>query len=322
VVTAQFRTSRYDDAMRFIAIACALIAAVFSSACAHARVTTTIKPDGSWMRSVALIGQEKKEGQMTPTLEDTFVLPSGAAWKSHEEKKNEERTLFFDRALAVGASLDGDVSVKAGAEGKLNLVNQATVTRLAQNRYEYRETLHWKGDPTKVAGKIKPEDLAKIKANLPGALATDANAQALADKTAELSIPLLFGPGDPLLAMGFLHPDLAVRRAGQRIGALMVKALEQQFGDKLSAAQRRDIASKIIQDTFSSATTTPNPPDPSSASTSSSGFVPLLFVVKAPGRVVSSNGEVDELTGEVFWGLFSEAAAFKDVVLTAVVEVN
>jgi hypothetical protein len=44
--------------------------------------------------------------------------------------------------------------------------------------------------------------------------------------------------------------------------------------------------------------------------------------VKAPGRVVSSNGEVDELTGEVFWGLFSEAAAFKDVVLTAVVEVN
>jgi hypothetical protein len=36
--------------------------------------------------------------------------------------------------------------------------------------------------------------------------------------------------------------------------------------------------------------------------------------------VVSSNGEVDDLTGEVFWGLFSEAAGFKDVVLTAVVE--
>lgn len=260
---------------------------------------------------------------MTPTLEDTFVLPSGAAWKSHEEKKNEERTLFFDRALAVGASLDGDVSVKAGAEGKLNLVNQATVTRLAQNRYEYRETLHWKGDPTKVAGKIKPEDLAKIKANLPGALATDANAQALADKTAELSIPLLFGPGDPLLAMGFLHPDLAVRRAGQRIGALMVKALEQQFGDKLSASQRREVALKMIQDTFSSATATTNTTssDPSST-TKGPGFVPLIFILKAPGRVVSSNGEVDELTGEVFWGLFSEAAAFKDVVLTAVVEVN
>ena len=307
--------------MRLVAIACALIIAVLSSACARARVTTTIKADGSWTRSVSLIGQDKKEGQMTPTLEDTFVIPSGAAWKSHEEKKNEERTLTLERVLAAGASLDGDVSVKAGAEGKLNMVNQATVTQVAPNRFEYRETLRWKGDPTKILGKVKPEDLAKIKAKLPVELATDANAQALADKTAELSIPLLFGPGDPLLAMGFLHPDLAVRRAGQRIGALMVKALEQQFGDKLSAAQRRDIASKMIQDTFSSATTTPNPPDPSSTTTNSSGFVPLIFIVKAPGRVVSSNGEVDELTGEVFWGLFSEAAAFKDVVLTAVVEV-
>jgi hypothetical protein len=46
----------------------------------------------------------------------------------------------------------------------------------------------------------------------------------------------------------------------------------------------------------------------------------LIFIVKAPGRVVSSNGEVDELTGEVFWGMFSEAAAFKDLVLTAIVE--
>jgi hypothetical protein len=308
--------------MRFIAISCALIAAFFSSACAHARVTTTIKSDGAWTRNVALIGQEKKEGQMTPTLEDTFVIPSGPGWKSHEEKKNEERTLILDRALAAGAALDGDISVKAGADGKLNMVNHATVSRLAPNRFEYRETLRWKGDPTKVLGKVKPEDLAKIKAKLPPELATDANAQALADKTAELSIPLLFGPGDPLLAMGFLHPDLAVRRAGQRMGALMVKALEQQFGDKLTLAQRRDIASKMIQDAFSSATTTPNPPDPSSSPTNNSGFVPLIFILKAPGRVVSSNGEVDELTGEVFWGLFSEAAAFKDVVLTAVVEVN
>jgi hypothetical protein len=285
-------------------------------------VTTTIKPDGSWTRSVSLIGQEKKEGQMTPTLEDTFVIPSGAAWKSNEEKKTEERTLTLERVLAPGASIEGDVSVKAAA-GKLNMVNQATVARIGPNRFEYRETLRWKGDPAKVVDQIKAEDLAKLKANLPAALATDANARALAAKTAELSIPLLFGPGDPLLAMGFLHPDLAVRRAGQRVGALMVKALEEQFGDKLTPAQRREVAIKIIQETFSSATVTPKQPDLSSGpSTNTSGFVPLIFIVKAPGRVVSSNGEVDELTGEVFWGLFSEAAAFKDVVLTAVMEVN
>lgn len=306
--------------MRFVAIWCGLIAAILLTACARARVTTSIKSDGSWTRSISLSGQEK-EGQMTPTLEDTFVIPSGAAWKAHEEKKNEERALTFDRVLAAGASLDGDVSVKAAA-GKLKLVNQATVTRLGPNRFEYRETLHWKGDSSQIIGKIKPEDLAKVKANLPVELATDANAQALAEKTAELSAPLLFGPGDPLMTMAFLHPDLAVRRAGQRVGALLVKALEQQFGDKLTLAQRKEVAVKMIQATFSSATlTTPKvPPDP--ATTNNSGLVPLMFIVKTPGRVVSSNGEVDELTGEVFWGLFSEAAAFQDVVLTAVVEVN
>ena len=105
----------------------------------------------------------------------------------------------------------------------------------------------------------------------------------------------------------------------------MVKALEQQFGDKLTAAQRRDIAARMIQETFSSATTSSSmKPDPIAGppSKSNGGLVPLIFIVKAPGRVVSSNGEVDELTGEVFWGLFSEAAGFKDVILTAVVEGN
>jgi hypothetical protein len=273
---------------------------------------------------VTLIGQEKKEGQMTPTLEDTFVFPSGAGWKSSEEKKADDRTLTFERTAAAGASLKGDVSIKAGAADKLNLVNEVTVVRVGGKRFEYRETLRWKGDPAKILGKIKPEDVAKIKANLPPALATDANAQALAAKTAELAIPLLFGPGDPLLSMGLLHPDLAVRRAGQRMGSLLVKALEEQFGEKLTPSERREIARRMIQETFSSATSTPKitPPDAASGSTSttSSGFVPLIFIVKTPGRVVSSNGEVDELTGEVFWGLFSEAAAFKDLVLTTVVE--
>ena len=46
-----------------------------------------------------------------------------------------------------------------------------------------------------------------------------------------------------------------------------------------------------------------------------------MFIVKTPGRVVSSNGELDDLTGEVFWALYDDAATFKDVVLTAVVEV-
>ena len=47
-----------------------------------------------------------------------------------------------------------------------------------------------------------------------------------------------------------------------------------------------------------------------------------MFVVKSPGKVVSSNGELDELTGEVYWALFPPAASLKPVILTAVVEID
>ncbi len=258
--------------------------------------------------------------QVTPTLEDTFVIPTGAGWKSKEEKQNDDRVLTLERSVAAGASLQGDLSIKAGEGAKLKLVNEVKVTRLGPHRFEYREILKFKGEPSKVLGDIKAEDLGKIRSYLPKPLATDANARALAQKMTVLAVPMLFGPGDPLLAIGMMHPDLAARRAGQRMGALLIKALEEQFGDQLQPAQRRDVARQLIQDTFTSSKI--SPPDPSAASSNkNSGITPLMFTVKTPGRVVSSNGELDELSGEVFWALFDEAAAFNDVVLTAVVEV-
>jgi hypothetical protein len=29
-----------------------------------------------------------------------------------------------------------------------------------------------------------------------------------------------------------------------------------------------------------------------------------MFILKFPGKVVSTNGQIDELTGEVYWALF------------------
>jgi hypothetical protein len=312
--------------MRILAASCGLVAVALLSGCARSRITTDIKANGSWARTVSLTGQEKKkeEMQMTPALEDIFLIPSGPGWKSHEEKKSGDRTIILERVMAAGATLKGDLSLKDDEKGKLKLVNEVTVTRAGPRRFEYRETLHWSGEPPKnIGANIKPEDIAEIKASLPKALATDENARSLAEKTAVLAIPLLFGPGDPLLAMGLMHPDLAERRASQRIGALLLKALEEQFGDKLQPDQRRAVARKLIEKTFSSAK--PSQPDPSAGPPSgknSSGMTPLMFVVKAPGKVVSTNGEVDELTGEVYWALYPEAASLKDVVLTMVCELG
>lgn len=309
--------------MRSLAISSAFAAAFLLTACARARVTTQIQPDGSWTRTVALTGQQKKDGlQATPTLEDTFAIPSGAEWKSTDELKDNNRTLTFERSFPPGASLQGDVSIKSSEPGKMRLVNQVTVKPAGPHRWEYRETLQWKGPPTKLLGDIRPEDLARLKMHLPKPLATDANARALADKTAVLAIPVLFGPGDPLLALGLLHPDLAMYRASQRIGAVLVKALEQQFGDQMTPTERRQVVQQLIQETFSSGIV--SQPDPSAVTkpANSSGLTPLMFIVKPPGRVVSTNGEIDEFSGEIFWALFEEAALYQDVVLTAIVDSN
>jgi hypothetical protein len=311
--------------MRSLAILTALAAAFLLSGCARARVTTHIQSDGSWTRNIALTGQQKKEGvQVAPTLEDTFVVPTGSGWKSSDETKDNNRSVTLERSLPAGATLDGDLSLKSPEPGKLRLVNHVTIKAAGPHQLEYRETLHWTGAPRSILGDIHSEDLTRLKSHLPKALATDANARALVDKAAELSVPVLFGPGDPLLAMGMLHPDLALYRANQRIGSVLVKALEQQFGDKMQPAERREVARQLIQESLNPGKLTQ--PDPALAAAAASGntpgLTPLMFIVQPPGKVVSTNGEIDDFTGEIFWAMFEDAATYKDVVMTAVLETN
>jgi hypothetical protein len=301
-----------------------LLAAALLGGCARSSITTEIKSGGSWTRTVSFTGQEKKEGgmDMGASLDEVFALPSGGELKSREQKKEADRTLIFERTLPADKLLTGDLIIKGGEGDKPMLVNEVTVKSVGQGRYEYRETLRWGGPPPKTSATgIKPEDLAQLKAALPKPLATDENARAVADKAAALAIPMMFGPGDPLLAIGMLHPDLAARRLSQRIGLLMMKALEDQFGNKMKPEERREVTRKLIDTVF--AMSKPSKPDPAAGPPSgkgSSGLTPLMFVVKSAGKVISTNGEKDELTGEVFWALFPEAASLQPVVLTAVVQ--
>jgi len=298
----------------------ALLAATLAAlcGCARSRITTEIKARGAWTRTDAFIGQEKKEGQMTPSIDDVFLLPSGAEWKSSTSKSDKDSTITLERTLHPGDSLKGDLSIKA-AEDKLQLTNEVTVRRIAPRQFEYTEILSWKGGKGDLD--IKPEQFEQIKAALPKPLGTDANAHALAQRMIGMVVPVMFGPGDPLLALGLMHPDLAERRASQRVGVVMMKALDDQFGAQMTVDQRKDVVRKLIETSF--AASRPVQPDPSSGppdKSSGSGLTPLMFIVKTPGRVISSNGETDEFTGEVYWALFPEAATLNDVKLTAVCE--
>ena len=309
---------------RLLGLLAPVLALAVFTGCARSKITTELRADGSYVRTVELTGPAKQEGgmQMGSTLEDTFAIPSAAAWKKSERTKETDRIVTLVRTFAAGAGSKGDLALKEDEGGKVALSNDAAVKKSGATRIEYTEVLTWSGEPPKIAGGLKGEDLEQLKAALPKALATNENANAVALKAATMAVPVLFGPGDPLLAIGLMHPDLAERRATQRLGTLMTKALEEQFGEKLTVAQRREIARKLITTTFSAAK--PSKPDPSSGppdKKSGAGLVPLMFVLKGPGKVVSSNGEVDELTGEVYWALFPEAASMKPVTLSAVWDV-
>src|SRR5206468_2936341 len=119
------------------------------------------------------------------------------------------------------------------------------------------ETLRWVGPPPE-STMFRPEDLAQLKASLPKALATDSNARAVVEKTGTLLVSALFGPGEPLLTVSFLHPDLATRRLSQRVGGAVMKALEEQFGDKMKLTERRELTRNLIA--ITSAQTKPSQP--------------------------------------------------------------
>ena len=308
--------------MQKLLVVAALLAAVALTGCARARVTTEIRPDGSFTRTDVFTGQEKKDQgmQMAPTLEETFLFPSSPEWKASSGTLKSDVTKTFVRTVSAGGTLKGDLSVRQDKGSQtMKLVNEVTVTRVGPKRFEYRETLRWTGPPPKDSD-VQPNTLATIKAALPPALATDANARSIGQRAYAIALPMLFGPDDLLLSVAVIHPDLAERRAHQRMGAVLLKALEEQFGDKLTLDQRREIARKLVESAID--TSKPSQPGPSSGGDSkdSSAFTPLTFILRAPGKLISSNGEYDELSGEVYWALFPEGASMKPVVLTAVYE--
>ena len=101
-------------------IASSLLAATLLGGCARSSITTEIKTGGSWTRTVALTGQEKKRAEWTwvPLWRMSSRCPSGGEWKSREQKKDSDRTLTFERSLAAGSSLEGDLTIKGGEADK------------------------------------------------------------------------------------------------------------------------------------------------------------------------------------------------------------
>ncbi len=305
------------------ASAIAAIAAIYAlSGCARATIGSEVKPNGSWVRTVQLHGPPPdKSGGLMPAgkLEDAFAVP-GAPWTVTKSAVKDGEVVTCKRNMQLGETASHDVVCRAKSNGKTVdvAVNECSVKETSPGVYTYREAIHWIGPKPKSFVDI---DAAKIlKSALPPSVATDASVNRLVEAVIKETVMAFMGPPDPLITTIFsqlmMNPDLAQRKISARMNDGLEKALIEEYGDKLSAEQRRVTVKKLVDAAFKS-TSDKTDVDPTKGKDNSS-MSALTFSVQLPGKILSSNGLLDKATNEVYWGMYPEAASLgQDIVLTA-----
>jgi hypothetical protein len=131
----------------------------------------------------------------------------------------------------------------------------------------------------------------------------------------------MFGPPEPMITALISNPEFAERKLKAKFGSAMDHVLEREMGAKLDKAARLDAIRKLIAK-LDANDLMESEQGQKKEESSNSNFVSMFASVKLPGRIVESNGETDEVTGEVYWSLMPDAAQLGDVTLRAVCEVT
>jgi hypothetical protein len=98
----------------------------------------------------------------------------------------------------------------------------------------------------------------------------------------------------------------------------LYSALESEYGDKMTLQQRQSTVKKLVESVFKSTTEKTNVDPTKGPDKENSSLTALTFSVKMPGKIISTNGDLDKLTNEIYWGMYPEAASIgQEIVLTA-----
>ncbi|HEY3269001.1 MAG TPA: hypothetical protein VGM37_18975 [Armatimonadota bacterium] len=301
---------------RFVLGGALLLAAVAVSGCSRMTATTDVKADGSFTRSLAYSESKPIGSSGGAQLSDTFVLPQAPAWKVSKTIADGDVKYGATIRVAAGQTLARDVSVRRKDQGPVLVTNKVSVAQVSPGRWRYTETIHWNGPIPKEVAVPEASTLSQIKLALPASVATDDTVRALAPALARAVWSVLFGPGEPVLPQLFLQPDAAERTMRRRAGRGIEKVLADKLGGKLNAAERRQTTRRILSAlTAVSQSKKDNPTG--GAGDDGTDLPSLSFVLKVPGHLVSTNGETDDYSDDVFWTLYPEAAALGDVTLSA-----
>lgn len=283
--------------------------------CGRVTAMSTVQKDGSFERRIVFTSPEEKSDPngatitMGPKAEEMFQMPSGNGWKVSKSTAGGNTTRTAVRNIAAGEKAEDDLKVLT--KGVSQLKNEASIRPLGDGTFEYLERLTWSG-PKDKSGFQSGELRAVLKKHLPKDLQDSESLDKMTALIGTSAIKVLLGPSDPLIGLLMIHPDLAERRLRSRLAGAVVSSIGTVYGSKVVMADREKIARGMLSDTFAKdglgmkkkvEEATNEGPGGNSAP------LPLLMVVRVPGKIIATNGEVDLTTGEVYWGLFPEAAS-------------
>lgn len=299
-----------------------LAVAALLGGCAQTVSETEVREDGTYTRKLTLTTMGSGMGEVTvEELDKSFSLPSGPEWSGKAEMKDGAAVWTGTTTRKAGETIQGDVSLMK--KGKCFADNEVSVKEVEPGVFEYKETFRWHGKRPEDFDAPPKELLDHLKEALKGTTVTEAQQAEFAKKSSRMLITQMMGPGDPLLLTFLTQPEMTVRKLRARAGGAMRKLADEIFGDALTAEQKRTlILSALSMDTAKSSSDLPDPSAPPSEEESDDDMVSMTIVVKMPGRILETTGETDPITGEVYWGMVSEAAAYGDVVLYAKSTIN
>jgi hypothetical protein len=286
----------------------AIAAGLIATGCTRASFRTEVHPDGSWAR------MERFMACNETALEEAFVLPAGGGWISIRAEETEGASHTSRRTFRAGETLRRDLVVKRDEAGKVTqrLASEITMREDGARRWHYLEVLRWHGPrPTPLLDRER-ELRRLLEEGLPEGLTSEEDLKDLVAHTVHAAWRVLVGPGEGWQA-GLGHAEYGERHARMRLGIAIDRLLVGKLGRRLADDKRRAIVRKLVAALPLRAGEETN----ARFDENDAGAVPLMFVVKMPGRLVATNGEFDPVAGEVVWGLQAAAPALEAVVLTA-----
>ncbi|MEQ8762751.1 MAG: hypothetical protein RL885_02410 [Planctomycetota bacterium] len=296
--------------------------------CGNFGAVTEIHPDGSWTResrystSDELSGPtESFEVTIREDLEDYFDFTGVEKWEKDARNELGGGVLIMSRRAQPGETLS-DFALK-GEDGKVIARNEVTVTRLSEKRFEYKETLRWVGPIPELLEEPSPERVQYFAGKLPEDIEqADRVAKELTRAAVQQYVLLLYGGTGqrPLLSEALVHRNVALRKLQARLRKGITADLQERLKGHPQHDRLADIVAKIVDSEMIQQLGEKD--EDKDVFNDDRSLIALDFTAKLPGKIIETNGELDEVTGEIYWTLFAASPVLEDVVLRAVCEIE